>query len=123
VERARSHGLDPDDPSDLLASATALVAESVAGALLRFVPERPRELLVAGGGVHNQALMRALAARSGISVVSSAEHGLDPDAREALVFAVLGSATVLELPLSRPGATGARPRRVLGKFSPATIRG
>jgi anhydro-N-acetylmuramic acid kinase len=118
VESARRHGLDPAQPADLLASATAFVAESVAGALRDFVPERPRELLVAGGGVHNLALMRALAASTGTAVVSSAERGIDPDAREALVFAVLGAAAVLERPLTLPGATGARPGRVLGKLSP-----
>jgi anhydro-N-acetylmuramic acid kinase len=118
VERARAHGLAAGAVPDLLASATVLVAESVSAALARFVPPAARELLVAGGGVHNRALMRALAASSGIPVVSSAERGIDPDAREALVFAILGSATVLELPLTQPSATGARPGRVLGKISP-----
>lgn len=119
VESARTRAVT--DARDLLASATALVAESVAHALAHFVPKPPNELLVAGGGVHNRALMQALGSSAGMAVVSSAERGVDPDAREALVFAVLGSATVLELPLSHPGATGARPGRVLGKISPGPL--
>jgi 1,6-anhydro-N-acetylmuramate kinase len=36
------------------------VAATVADALERFAPERPRELLVAGGGARNPAQMAAL---------------------------------------------------------------
>ena len=55
-------------------------------------------------------------------MASSADFGVDPDAREALVFAVLGARFVLGRPVTRKGATGARPGRVLGKFSPAPPR-
>ena len=87
-------------------------------ALERFAPERPRELLVAGGGARNPAQLAALARRTGILVRSSAAVGLDPKAREALVFAVLGAACVLGLPVTHPGATGAAAGRPLGKISP-----
>lgn len=117
VALARAAGVEAS--ADVLATATAFVAQSIALALERFVAPAPREILVAGGGVHNRALMRALAAHARARVASSAECGIDPDAREALVFAVLGAALALEIPLSHPGATGARPGRVLGKLSPA----
>jgi len=100
---------------DLLASAVEFVARSVAGAL----GSAPTELVVAGGGARNRALLAALGARAGCPVVSSKDHGVEPDAREALVFAVLAARAVLGQPVTRRTATGAGPGRILGKLSPA----
>ena len=47
-----------------------------------------------------------------------AETGLDPDAKEALIFAVLANETVHGVPNNVPGATGARWPTVLGKVTP-----
>lgn len=107
------------DPADLLATATELVARSVAESLARFAGGRPRELLVAGGGVHHAHLLRRLADLVRCPVASAAERGLDPDAREGLVFAVLAARCVLGIPSTAPSATGARAGRVLGKISVA----
>lgn len=103
---------------DLLASGTALVAESVARAVRQGLPAPPRPLYVAGGGIHNQALLEQLRARLGAEVKSSDEVGVDPDAREALVFAALAVRCVLGESVSSPAATGARAGRSLGKISP-----
>ncbi len=122
VAAARARGAVGDGGADLLASATHLVAATVAGSLARFSPEPVAELVVAGGGVFHRTLMRALEQRSGVPVRSSAAHGVDPKAREALVFAVLAAACVLGIPLSHPGATGAPRGRCLGKISAAGCR-
>jgi len=106
-------------PADALATAVELVAGSVALALERFVAARPARVLVAGGGLHNAALVRALARRLPVEVVSSAAAGVDPDAREAIVFAVLAARAVLGLATTRNEVTGAAPGRVLGKLSAA----
>lgn len=103
--------------ADVLASAVELVAASIALAIDRFVPERPDRLLVCGGGVLNRALVAAIARRAVLPVASTAEVGVDPKAREALVFAVLGARCALGIPSTHPGATGARAGRVLGKLS------
>jgi anhydro-N-acetylmuramic acid kinase len=86
-------------------------------AIERFVPSPPGRLLLCGGGVENRALVAAIARRTGIPVASTAECGVDPKAREALVFAVLGARCALGIPSTHPGATGARAGRVLGKMS------
>lgn len=99
---------------DLLATATALVAQTVALAVVEHLPSPPDRLIVAGGGVHNRALMGELERRLPMPCVSSAACGVDPDAREAEVFAFLGGACLLGLPLSHPGVTGAPEGRVLG---------
>jgi anhydro-N-acetylmuramic acid kinase len=104
---------------DVLRTGVELVAASVVLALERFAPARPETLFVAGGGVRNRTLMRALAERAPCRVASSEEAGVDPKAREALVFAVLGARCALGIPSTHEGATGARRGRVLGKLSRA----
>ncbi len=123
VLRARELGVLANDsePQDLLASAADFVAQSAVLALERF-SGRVDWLVVCGGGVHHARLIDALALHSRAPVVSSADFGVDPDAREALVFAVLGARFVLGQAVTRTGATGARPGRQLGKFSPAPPR-
>lgn len=103
---------------DLLATAVTFVAHTVGAAIERFLPEVPGRLIVAGGGVHNRALLAALAAHAPCPVTRSDEHGVDPEAREALVFAVLAARHVLGLPSTSPEVTGARPGRILGASFP-----
>ena len=106
---------------DVLATLTAFSAHSVKQAFDDFVAPRarPTEIIVSGGGVHNLTLMghlRHLFPRE--KVLSLAETGLDPDAKEALIFAVLANETVHGVPNNVPGATGARWPTVLGKVTP-----
>jgi anhydro-N-acetylmuramic acid kinase len=115
LEEARSLGCV--EPADLCASAVEFLARTIAQDLAR-LPEHSAvgELLVAGGGVHHRPWMQALARLTGRKVCSSRERGIDPDAREGLVFAVLAARCVLGIPSTRREATGAAPGRVLGKL-------
>ncbi|TAJ07629.1 MAG: anhydro-N-acetylmuramic acid kinase [Planctomycetota bacterium] len=122
LERARGAR-----PEDVLASAVDFVAAHVALALEHHAPRAhgaaydavaPRELVVAGGGALHPGLLAALARRTRARVVASSAHGVDPKAREALAFALLGAHCVLGRPLDARAATGARAPRVLGKLSP-----
>ncbi len=134
LERAQGAGLRR--PEDLLATATACVAGSIALAVDEHLPSRPRQLIVAGGGLHNHALMAALkrqlaapataaqsSAPQAIPVISSAEYGVNPDAREALVFAFLAGACLSGVPLSEPRISGARAGRILGLIAPGPVPG
>jgi anhydro-N-acetylmuramic acid kinase len=101
---------------DLIATATEFTAQSIAGA----IPKKIGELIVAGGGVHNQQIMRRLSELlPGAAVVSSADFGIDPDAKEAIAFAMLAYEFVRGRPSNLPSATGARRSVILGKSSPA----
>jgi anhydro-N-acetylmuramic acid kinase len=102
---------------DLLASLTRFVAESVASGIRRWVREPVAEVLVSGGGARNGTLMAELGTvLAPVPVRSLAEVGLDPDAKEAVAFAVLANETLFGRPGNVPGATGARGPRVLGKL-------
>ena len=52
----------------------------------------------------------------GVCVSSSAALGVDPDAKEAMCFALLGHQAVRGEATSGPRATGARQPAVLGKI-------
>lgn len=106
---------------DVMATATALTAVTIGHAIDRFV--RPRmqvdDLIVSGGGVHNRTLMAYLAAYvPGVRIYTSAEFGVNPDAKEAIAFAILAYETWRRRPSNLPAATGARRPVVLGKISP-----
>lgn len=107
--------------ADLVATLTEFVARSVVDAWHRHAPagagRGAPDVVVSGGGVHNPALMgriRELAAP--LVVRSSADLGLDPDAREALAFAVLANETVCGGTGNLPSVTGASRRVPLGKI-------
>jgi anhydro-N-acetylmuramic acid kinase len=105
---------------DLIATATALTAESIALGLRNFVlPEmRVDEIFVSGGGCHNPTLMRMLQkAVDPIPVRDTSEVGLDVDAKEAIAFAVLAYETANSRPSNVPAATGAKRSVVLGKLT------
>jgi anhydro-N-acetylmuramic acid kinase len=105
-------------PDDLLATATALTARSVAGALAHFATEHPPDvLIVSGGGTRNAELMRQLrAVVAPLRVCTSADFGIGPDAKEALCFAVLAHEWCNGVPTNLPSVTGASRPALLGKL-------
>lgn len=116
LTEGRSLGVEQAE--DLLATAAGFVAQAVAWALEREAPTGLERLVVAGGGVHHVRLMRELEERTGLVVESSAAHGVDPDAREALGFAALAAGCGLGWGWGAPEATGGARGRVLGRLSP-----
>ncbi len=104
----------PIAPVDVQATLLALSARSVAAAIRRDAPQT-QQVLACGGGVHNTALMRAIAAAlAPTTVASTASCGVDPDYVEAMAFAWLARQRLLGLPGNRADVTGARGPRVLG---------
>ena len=109
-----SHLLGGESDADVQATLLALTIRTVIDALQAVQPST-RRILVCGGGVHNGALMDALAtAAPGVQVESTAAHGVDPDYLEALAFAWLARQTTLGRAGNLPGVSGARGPRVLG---------
>lgn len=94
------------------ATLTAFTAATVAEAL-HLLPELPRRLFMAGGGRRNPTLVRMLADRSGLVPEPAEALGLNGDAIEAEGFAYMAVRTLLGLPISFPGTTGA-PRPMPG---------
>ena len=108
---------------DIVATATALTARSIADALRRFVVRRTgtyRDFIVSGGGASNPTLMAMLANELrplGLQIRSSDEFGLPSEAKEAAAFALLAFQTWNRKPSNLPSATGAKRPAILGKVS------
>ncbi|MBZ5577563.1 MAG: anhydro-N-acetylmuramic acid kinase [Acidobacteriia bacterium] len=104
-------------PRDRIATATVLTAATIAHAV-HSVSRAPADLIVSGGGVHNPKIMAHLAGfLPGVTIVTSAAYGIDPDAKEGIAFAVLAYATWKRQPANLPSATGAAHAAILGNIT------
>lgn len=106
---------------DLVATATAFTARSIADALTRFVlPVIPvARMAVSGGGARNPVLMEMLrGALPCVDICESDALGVPSEAKEAIAFAVLANATVEGRTGNLPAATGASGSVVLGVVAP-----
>jgi anhydro-N-acetylmuramic acid kinase len=104
---------------DLLATLAALSVECIARAARDFFPRPPARWLVYGGGLHNPALVGGLRERlAPAAIESTAAFGIQPEALEALAFAVLGWCAARGIPSNLPAATGATRAVCLGSATP-----
>ncbi len=101
---------------DLLATLTALSAETVARAVRDL---EVSELFVSGGGTHNPVLMAAIAERiPGVRLAAYDQLGVPEAAKEAFLFALIGFLTMHDLAGTVASCTGARQSTVLGAVLP-----
>jgi anhydro-N-acetylmuramic acid kinase len=108
---------------DVIATATALTARSIADAYRRFMPEPVEEVLASGGGAKNLALLDMVSALvAPMRVRRFDEVFFDGEAKEAVAFALLAKLLVDDMPGNVPSATGSKGPRILGKLTPG-IRG
>ncbi len=105
---------------DLVHTATRLTARTVAEALRAVAgpPSAKTRMLCAGGGVHNASLMAMLREElAPMEIGTTADEGLDPDSKEALLMAALAWARCHRVPGNLPEVTGAHARVVLGDLT------
>jgi anhydro-N-acetylmuramic acid kinase len=113
---------------DIVTTATALTAKSIADAVRRFATDTSasarkaafQEMILSGGGAKNSTLVAMLTSELAplrLHVRFSDEFGLPSAAKEAVAFAVLAHETWHRRASNIPSATGARRAAVLGKIS------
>jgi anhydro-N-acetylmuramic acid kinase len=106
-------------PADVAATFCELSARTIAAALRQHAAGCAR-LLVCGGGVHNDTLMKRLAHYlPSVSVDSTSTAGVPPDWVEASAFAWLAAQTLSGRPGNDPAVTGAGRASLLGGIFPA----
>jgi anhydro-N-acetylmuramic acid kinase len=111
-------------PHDILATATALTARTIALAWKQFVAPRidsaNSDYIVAGGGARNPTLMRMLSeelAPYRCKIQTTDDFGIPSEAKEAVAFALLAWHTWHRLPGNLPAATGATHPAILGQIT------
>lgn len=116
VEKLLSFGNCP--LIDLLTTATAFTAQSIALSLRRFAPRLPARLVIGGGGSRNPTLLQFLQeALPEVAVQTQEDLGLSSDAKEAVAFAILANDALFGISNNAPSATGAKHGVVMGRIS------
>jgi anhydro-N-acetylmuramic acid kinase len=109
---------------DLLATAARLTVETIGQGCERHLRGVGMidEVIVSGGGVRNARLMELLSDRlAPARVTTSDEHGLPPDTKEAVAFALLAYAFKMGVPANVPAVTGADHPVILGSLVPGSV--
>ncbi len=106
-------------PEDIIATLTSLTARSIQNAYERFLPsDQPMDVYFSGGGVHNQTLMQEIETLlPHLNIHLFSELGMNPDAWEAIGFAVLANEFLSGNSVTLPGVTGCQTATTLGKLS------
>jgi anhydro-N-acetylmuramic acid kinase len=89
----------------LAASAVSAIAATIADAVGEHHVD---ELILAGGGARNRALVARLTEMSNVPTMLSDDLGVPIEAREAMCFAVLGALCADGVPITLPRVTGCR---------------
>jgi anhydro-N-acetylmuramic acid kinase len=101
--------------ADIVATATALTAQTMAVGYDRFVPHDVSDVVLSGGGARNPTLVRMIAEAMPARTVTTFDTlFFDGEAKEAVAFAFIGLQHLRGLPGNVPSATGAVGPRILG---------
>ncbi len=81
--------------ADVMATLNRFSAQTIADAIRPLIKERPCKIYVSGGGMHNPMLLDFLTTQlKGASIKSTSEKDINPDAKEAILFAILANECV-----------------------------
>ena len=107
-------------PLDKISTVTMFTAKTLANEIIRFIePYEVKEVFISGGGVHNSTLLNYLIGLlpDTIRVEKTDVLGIQIDAKEAFVFALLGFLGFNKIPNNLPSSTGANRQTVMGKIA------
>ena len=103
----------PESPYDIMATACALTAKTIADAIKQY---EPKEIILSGGGAKNPTISKFLKRYIGeeVELKTCEDYGIDVDFKDALAFALLGYTSYWGILNNLPSCTGASRRVVLG---------
>lgn len=107
-------------PEDKVATITELTARTISDECKRFIDSyKIQEIFISGGGWYNHTLRQRLqkSLPPSIKLGSTDELGIPADAKEAIVFALLGYQCINKRPNNLPSATGASTPVIMGKIA------
>lgn len=101
-------------PNDLIATLSAFTAQSIANFIADNGMRSAARVLVSGGGAWNKFVMSELTKALTPAIISDTGYlGINPDAKEAILFALLGN----EALAGEPMQIGNNPAVLMGKIS------
>lgn len=115
VEQAQQvSGTTNVSPEDIVKTLTDLSAQAIADFIKKNFPVDDLHLFASGGGASNPLLMQLIKEALPEAIVAdTAALGINPDAKEAILFALLGN----EALAGEPIIIGNNPAVLMGKFS------
>lgn len=115
VETAQqAAGIRNIKPNDLIATLSAFTAKSIGNFVKQHCIGDGIKLFASGGGARNPFVIQQLKNElPGISIQNSDAIGINPDAKEAILFALLANEALAGEPLQ----VGDNPAVLMGKFS------
>ncbi len=92
----KQSGTEDINPHDVLATLTKFSADTISGAIHKFITEPGKYTVYSsGGGAHNPLLMQGIKENlPGVSFFVTGDIGIPGDAKEAVLFALLANETV-----------------------------
>ncbi|WP_395802368.1 anhydro-N-acetylmuramic acid kinase [Daejeonella sp.] len=88
-------GLEKLSNEDIMATLAAFTAKSIVDAVRSSVASKGAyEIYMSGGGMHNPLLLHMIEEQLGKKLKFSSDLGIAPDAKEAVLFALLGNEAV-----------------------------
>ena len=100
--------------ADLVATLSAFTGRTISNFILMHFNVPDLKIFVSGGGARNPYVINYLKkALPNATITNTSELGIDPDAKEAILFALLGN----EALCGEPIAIGNNPAVLMGKFS------
>lgn len=101
-------------PHDLIATVAELTASSIATCIKETTKGEPFKCYVSGGGNHNRYLVKSLERKIYPNAIGNIEElGINADAKEAVLFAVLANETICGSIIGN----GTGPKVMMGKIS------
>ncbi|WP_214073291.1 anhydro-N-acetylmuramic acid kinase [Mucilaginibacter sp. dw_454] len=97
----------------IIATLSAFTGKAIVDFVKKYLPEGVK-VFVSGGGARNPFVMQYLQTHlAQAHIADTAELGINPDAKEAILFALLGNEALAGEPL----VIGNNPKVLMGKFS------
>ena len=107
---------------DVLCTATCFVAETIARALRRRLPEKEAtdQLVVTGGGHQNGMLLGEISRLTDMPLVRLDELGIEQEALGPAAVAALALLHIDQIPGNHPAITNTEVARLLGRITPGS---
>jgi anhydro-N-acetylmuramic acid kinase len=100
--------------TNLVATLSAFTGRSIANFIQTNFKVDDLKLFTSGGGARNPFVIEYLQkALPGVTMANTSELGINPDAKEAILFALLGNEALCGEPIK----IGTNPAVLMGKFS------